>query len=156
MTAQKGTQIMGWARLCLSLHLVSLWCKCGWRNGAFKRLWRLFILTAFLVLFGDVGLPNQARSRATAWRTFLLCAPGAYSSFLGVILGFMGCAHLSGQDCALYSVQPWSDQCIGGGGVTYCVSLLCCCEELWSLHRHIIKSTIGREKINSKFALFKK
>ncbi len=45
--AQKCTQIMGQARLCLSLHLVSLWRISGWRIGAFKRIWRIFILKLF-------------------------------------------------------------------------------------------------------------
>ncbi len=56
--AQQGVQIMGRDRLCLSLHLVSLWRKSGWRNGAFKKIRCLFIITAFLALFGDVELPN--------------------------------------------------------------------------------------------------
>ncbi len=91
MTAQKGMQIVGRARLCLSQHLVSPWRKTEWRNGAFKRIWRLFILTAFLALFGDVELPNQAQSRATAWRKFfLLYAPGANPSFFGRNFGFYG------------------------------------------------------------------
>ena len=70
--AQIGTQIMALACLRLSLHMASLWRKSRWRNGAFKRIWRLIILTAFLVLFGDAKLPNQAQCRATAWRTFFI------------------------------------------------------------------------------------
>ncbi len=69
--AQKGVQIMAQARLCLSLHLVSLWQKSGWRNGVFKRIWRLFIVTSFLALFGDEELPNQARSRTKGSSKYL-------------------------------------------------------------------------------------
>ncbi len=43
MMAQKGAQIMGRARLCLSLHLVSLWRKSGWRNGAFNKALQLVL-----------------------------------------------------------------------------------------------------------------
>ncbi len=69
--SQKGVQIMGQSRLCLSLRLVSLWRKSGWRDGAFKKIWRLFIITAFVALFADVELPNQARSRTKAGSKYL-------------------------------------------------------------------------------------
>ncbi len=39
----KGTQIMGRAHLCLSLHLVSLWHKWAWRNGASKKVLQLVL-----------------------------------------------------------------------------------------------------------------
>ncbi len=69
--SKKRVQIMGQSRLCLSLRLVSLWRKSGWRDGAFEKIWRLFIITAFVALFADVELPNQARSRTKAGSKYL-------------------------------------------------------------------------------------
>ncbi len=64
--AKKGAQIMGRACLCLSLHLVSLWRKSGWRNGAFNTALQLVLWTVLLALFGDVELPNPAQSSTKA------------------------------------------------------------------------------------------
>ncbi len=70
VVAKKGTQIMGRARPCLSLHQVSLWRKSGWCNGTFKKVLQLVPLTALLALFGGAHLSNQAQSRATSRETY--------------------------------------------------------------------------------------
>ncbi len=103
--AQKCTQIMGQARLCLSLHLVSLWRISGWRIGAFKRIWRIFYFKAFLALFGDVELPNQAWSRATAWRTILFTWHIPKWHNFGVFYIFCDVKKF-----VTHTVQAWPDQ----------------------------------------------
>ncbi len=100
MTAQKGTQIMCRACPCLSLLLVS-----PWRNFTLRKLRK----SRGYIAFHTGGWSGAWRHRAAtssckvgpdgSGTHFLLYALGANPSCFGVILGFMGCAHLSGQDC---------------------------------------------------------
>ncbi len=68
MTAQKGTQIMGRARLCLSQHLVSRLRKS--KGSVTSFFWRR---TVRCVAAQDGN--NELEGRARVWRTvFILCA----------------------------------------------------------------------------------
>ncbi len=100
MTAQKGTQIVDRARLCLSLHLMTLLRKFMWRK---LRKSRSYITSHSGVHSGAVRGGASATSSCKvgpeSGAFFLLYAPGANPSCFGVILGCMGCAHLSGQVC---------------------------------------------------------
>ena len=111
--AQKGTQIMGRARLSLSLHLVSLWRYITLRNLRKLRGVITSFLPAHSVICGRPGAgTSSCKVGPESGAHFLLYAPGANPSCFGVILGFMGCAHLSGQDCTLArKAEPkWSPQ----------------------------------------------
>ena len=101
MTAQKGMQIVDRARLCLSLHLMTLLRKFMWRK---LRKSRSYITSHSGVHSGAVRGGASATSSCKvgpeSGAFFLLYAPGANPSCFGVILGCMGCAHLSGQVCS--------------------------------------------------------
>ncbi len=111
MTAQKGTQIVDRARLCLSLHLMTLLRKFMWRK---LRKSRSYITSHSGVHSGAVRGGALATSSCKvgpeSGAFFLLYAPGANPSCFGVILGCMGCAHLSGQVCRKTILNR------GGGG----------------------------------------
>ena len=60
LVAQKGTQIMGWACPCLSLHLVSPWRNFTWRKLRKSRVSIIsFLGRAFEAVLGGGGRPHQ-------------------------------------------------------------------------------------------------
>ncbi len=98
--AKKDTQIMDRACLCLSLHLVS-----PWRNFTLRELRKLRgSITSFLPAHSAIcdrrgAGTSSCKVGPDSGAHFLLYVSGANPSCFGLLLGFIGCAHLSGQDC---------------------------------------------------------